>query len=222
MKPVTHSSSSRFYESLKNNKHERYTRTWNFKLRSHDLSITSPCTCVYIRVTSSFYISHEPAEPGSDHLHNRKKQQLHNNRHILSRRLARSLARSACIHVCLNWSWEIWPAFLQSARTSLHFQTMTREARHKTARELCVAFNICIHVAELFFLCPSRALATCILWHFRKSELFGRNYIECIRSSRSTLPFWLLRILGHATTRALAVIKRTCRFFGEGYRSERS
>lgn len=27
------------------------------------------------------------------------------------------------------------PRFLQSARTSLHFQTMTREARHKTARE---------------------------------------------------------------------------------------
>lgn len=94
MKPVAHSSSSRFYESLKNNKHERYTRTWNFKLRSLDLSITSPCTCVYVRVTSSFHISHEPAEPGSDHLHNRKKQQLHNNRHILSRRLARRLARS--------------------------------------------------------------------------------------------------------------------------------
>lgn len=96
----------------------------------------------------------------SDHLHNRKKQQLHNNRHILSRRLA----RPAHIHVCLNWNWEIQRTFLQFTRARHFIFKQWRVKLGIKLRENSASLLASAATSLNFSFCvPLRALVTCIL-----------------------------------------------------------
>jgi hypothetical protein len=108
---------------------------------------------------------------------------------------------------------------------SLHFQTMTREARRIKLRENNASLLASASsVAELFFLLyarRARSLATCILLRCsRKSEPFGRSYTECILPPVVPTPFLTVENFSGRATHALPMIKGTWKFLDKECRPE--